>query len=120
MSATPRPDWLRRLRAAGPTPDGELLRRFHAHADHDAFELLIHRHAPAVLRVCRAVVRDPHLAEAAAQAVFLALARRAGSLTGVRSVSGWLARVAYRAAGRARDRATAHPAAPLAGAPPRV
>src|SRR5579883_2608265 len=116
MTGAPRPGWLRRLQAADPTPDGELLGRFHARADQDAFELLVHRHAPAVLRVCRAVARDPHAAEDAAQAVFLILARKAGSLGGVRSVPAWLARVAYRAARRARARASARPPAPLAAA----
>src|SRR5215213_561320 len=116
MAGLVRPHWLRRLEAAGPTPDGELLRRFRDHADQDAFELLVHRHGPTVLRVCRAVVRDPHLAEDAAQAVFLALARRAGTLTGVRSLSGWAARVAYRAAHQARGRA--RPLVPLAAPPP--
>jgi len=107
--------WLLRLRAADPTPDADLLRRFHARADRDAFELLVHRHAPLVLRVCRAVARDPHLAEYAAQAVFLALARRAGALVGVGSLPAWLARVAYRAATRVRARA-ALPCAPLVAA----
>src|SRR5687768_321759 len=114
MTGAPRPGWLRRLQAADPTPDGELIRRFHARADQDAFELLVHRHAPAVLRVGRAVVRDPHLAEDAAQAVFLVLARRAGTVAGVRSLAGWLVRVAYRAATRMRQRCPNH--APLGGA----
>src|SRR5215470_2069759 len=109
-------DWLRTLQAADPTPDGELARRFHAAGDRDAFELLVRRHAPTVLRVCRAVGGDPHLAEDAAQAVFLILARKAGTLAGVRSVAAWLARVAYRAAQRARTRASAHPHAPLSTA----
>jgi RNA polymerase sigma factor (sigma-70 family) len=99
--------------AADPTPDGELARRFHRHGDQDAFELLVRRHAPAVLRVCRAVVRDPDLAEDAAQAVFLVLARKAATVARVRSAAGWLARVAYRAANRARARAAARVAVPL-------
>src|SRR5262245_1962474 len=53
MAVSSRPNWFRRLASADPTPDGELARRFHLHADQDAFELLIHRHAPTVLRVCR-------------------------------------------------------------------
>jgi hypothetical protein len=67
MPGSARLGWLRRLEAGGPTPDGDLLGRFHAHADHDAFELLVHRRAPTVLHVCRAVTGDPHLAEDAAQ-----------------------------------------------------
>ncbi len=115
MTDTPPAGWLRRLRAADPTPDADLLRRFHARADQDAFELLVRRHAPVVLRVCRAVARDPHAAEDAAQAVFLVLARRAGALVGVGSLPAWLARVAYRAATRARARG-GRPSAPLEAA----
>jgi len=66
--------------------------------------------------VCRAIIRDPHLAEDAAQAVFLVLARKAGTLAGVRSVSGWVARVAYRAAQRVRVRTAVCATAPLAEA----
>lgn len=115
MTDTPTAGWLRRLRAADTTPDADLLRRFHVRADRDAFELLARRHSPLVLRVCRAVARDPHLADDAAQAVFLALARRAGALAAVESLPAWLARVAYRAATRVRARA-ARPAAPLSAA----
>src|SRR4051812_37847039 len=108
---------LRRLSAAAdPTPDGELARRFHAAGDQDAFELLVRRHAPTVLHICRAVVGDPHLAEDAAQAVFLVLARKAKTVAGVRSAAGWLARVAYRAANRARARAARRVTVPLAAA----
>jgi len=37
--------------------------------DESAFELLVWRHAALVQRVCRAVLRDHHAAEDAAQAV---------------------------------------------------
>src|SRR5258707_2475523 len=38
------------------------------------------RHGPAVLRVCRDILRDPNDAEDAFQATFLVLVRRAGSI----------------------------------------
>lgn len=64
---------------AGPT-DADLLARFSTQRDAGAFELLVYRHAPLVLRVCRTALRDRHAAEDAAQAVFLALARQAGAV----------------------------------------
>jgi RNA polymerase sigma factor (sigma-70 family) len=99
------------LRAAvGVNPGGpadvELLARFAASRDESAFELLVWRHAALVQRVCRAVLRDHHAAEDAAQAAFLVLARKAHTFTGRGSVVGWLYRVARRIAIRlAKDRA---------------
>ena len=67
------------LRSLDPGPaDAELLRRFAAGRDQAAFELLVWRHAGMVQAAAFAVLRDRHLAEDAAQAAFLALARRAG------------------------------------------
>jgi hypothetical protein len=45
-----------------------------------AFAVLVERHGPMVLRVCRSVLRDPDGAHDAFQATFLVLVRRAGSL----------------------------------------
>jgi RNA polymerase sigma factor (sigma-70 family) len=87
----------------GPT-DAALLARFAAQRDEGAFELLVWRHAGTVLRVCRAVLHDHHAAEDAGQAVFLALARQAGSVGRRGTVAGWLYRVARRIAGRAAAR----------------
>jgi RNA polymerase sigma factor (sigma-70 family) len=81
--------------------DAELLRRCADGADDAAFELLVRRHAGLVWRVCRSVARDHHAAEDAFQAVFLALARRPGAVRDP-SAAGWLSRVAYHAALRAR------------------
>ncbi len=97
----------RLLAALGSDPavpaDADLLARFARTRDAGAFELLVHRHAPLVLRACRGVLRDRHAAEDAAQATFLALARQAGSVHGS-TLPGWLFRVARRVAVRAARR----------------
>lgn len=87
-----------------PVSDAELLGRFVRSADQSAFELLVWRHAVMVFGVCRRIVRDEHLAEDAFQAVFMVLARKAGSVRGS-NLAGWLFRVARRVAVRARTRA---------------
>jgi RNA polymerase sigma factor (sigma-70 family) len=79
-------------------PDAELLRRFVQQADRSAFELLLWRHGPMVLRTCRAVLHDPHDADDAFQAAFLVLARKAGSIGRREALGGWLYRVAHRIA----------------------
>src|SRR5262249_61021685 len=87
-------------------PDAELLKRFTADRDEAAFELLVWRHGKMVFNVCRRVCRDGHDAEDAFQAAFLALVRKAGSISKHESVGGWLYKVAYRVAQTARVRAT--------------
>src|SRR5262245_57246888 len=82
--------------------DGQLLERFVAGRDEAAFELLLWRHGPMVLGVCRRVLRDEHSAEDAFQATFLALARKAASIARREAVASWLYQVAYRVALRAR------------------
>jgi RNA polymerase sigma factor (sigma-70 family) len=100
---------LRYLRAAlGPDADGpsdaELLGRFVTDRDQGAFELLVWRHAGTVLRVGRGVLRDHHAAEDVAQAAFLVLARKAGTIGRRQAVAAWLYRVAYRLALRVAAR----------------
>ncbi|MGP0066131.1 MAG: sigma-70 family RNA polymerase sigma factor [Isosphaeraceae bacterium] len=68
-----------------------------------AFALLIERHGPMVLRVCRSVLRDPHEADDAFQATFLILLRRAASIRKRDSVGPWLHGVAHRVAAGARS-----------------
>ena len=97
---------VRGLPRADGTSDDALLARFVGWRDEAAFELLVWRHAGLVHRVCRSVLRDHHAAEDAAQATFLALARKAGSYAGRGPVVGWLYRVARRVSVRlARQRA---------------
>jgi RNA polymerase sigma factor (sigma-70 family) len=92
--------------AAPSTSDAQLLQRFVSQRDESAFELLVWRHGPMVHGVCRRVLRDPHDADDAFQATLLVLARKAASICERDSVGGWLYRVAYRVALRARDGAS--------------
>jgi RNA polymerase sigma factor (sigma-70 family) len=86
-------------------PDQDFLRRVADGKDEAAFEVLLQRHGPMVLRVCRSVLHDPHAAEDAFQATFIVLFRKASSVRKLRSVGSWLYKVAYRAAVRARGAA---------------
>jgi RNA polymerase sigma factor (sigma-70 family) len=93
------------LGAAGELSDLRLLQRFAAGRDGDAsraFEVLVERHGPMVLRVCRSVLRDPHAAEDAFQATFLVLVRKARSLAQDGSLANWLYGVALRTARKAK------------------
>ena len=95
---------------SGRCPTAQLLDRFVSRRDEAAeaaFEELVIRHGPMVLRVCRSVLHDAHDAEDAFQAVFLVLASRAGSIRRGGSVASWLFGVARRVAacrGRAHAR----------------
>jgi RNA polymerase sigma factor (sigma-70 family) len=88
--------------AAGQKSDGQLLERFLSRGDGLAFEVLVSRHGPMVLRTCRRVLRDEHDAEDAFQATFLVLARKAAAVRGRDSVAPWLRAVAARVATKAR------------------
>src|SRR5262245_16993605 len=86
--------------------DRQLLERFLERRDEVAelaFAVLIERHGPMVLGLCRRIVGDPHDAEDAFQATFLVLARRARSIRVEGSLGGWLFGVATRVATRARS-----------------
>ena len=89
----------------GPLTDPELLERWVARRDGAAFEVLVWRHGPMVLNVCRRLLPQEHDAEDAFQAAFFALGRKAGSISKRCSVGAWLYRVAYRTALAARVRA---------------
>src|SRR5262245_28249007 len=78
--------------------DHELLERFVGARDEVAFTVLIERHGPMVLGVCRRALPHFHDAEDACQATFLVLARKAGSLRKKTALSSWLHGVACRVA----------------------
>src|SRR5262249_28181882 len=82
--------------------DRQLLDRFTRTQDEAAFAELVRRHGPAVLSVCRRVLHHEQDAEDAFQAAFLILVRKAGSIRQHESLGGWLFRVSYRLALRAR------------------
>src|SRR5262245_34374070 len=85
--------------------DADLLERFVAYRDGEAFALLVRRHGPMVLGVCRRVLRHTQDVEDAFQATFLVLARRAAAVRWRESAGGWLYEVAHRVADRARCQA---------------
>src|SRR5919204_2562195 len=99
-------------RVASTAPDAELLHRFVRQHDEAAFAALVTRHGPLVLRVCGQVLQDAQAAEDCLQAVFLVLARRAGSLRRPEALAGWLHGVALRVACKARVAARRVPGMP--------
>jgi RNA polymerase sigma factor (sigma-70 family) len=99
---------LRHIRALSATrsnegrTDGELLRAFVDEKDEEAFAIIVQRHGPLVLSVCRRVVGHQQDAEDACQAAFLLLARRPSSVRKQDSLASWLHGAAYRMATNAR------------------
>jgi RNA polymerase sigma factor (sigma-70 family) len=96
---------IRRMAAPGhgeePT-DRQLLQDFISRRDEAAFEALVRRHGSLVLRVCRQVAHHAQDAEDAFQATFLILTRRAGSIREGEALAGWLHKVAFHVASKAR------------------
>jgi RNA polymerase sigma factor (sigma-70 family) len=99
---------LRHLRRAVALPDSgcpsdeQLLSLFVGTRDDEAFEALVRRHGPMVLRVCHRILGDPHEADDAFQATFLVLATKAASVVPAGMLPNWLYGVARQTAVRAR------------------
>lgn len=88
--------------AAEGASDAELLECFVTRRDENAFALLMRRHGPLVLSVCRRLLTDAHAVDDAYQATFIVLVRRASSLRREGTLGGWLHGVATRVALKAR------------------
>src|SRR5262245_30516683 len=82
--------------------DAQLLERFVTAHDAAAFEAIVLRHGPMVMGVCRRVLGHQHDAEDAFQAVFLVLARKAGSISPREMLPNFTYGVAYQTAVKAR------------------
>ena len=88
--------------------DDELLACFHDRkgaVGQEAFRILVDRHGPMVLGVCRSITRDVNDADDAFQATFLLLVRKAGSIKRRDTIGPWLRGAAGFVARRARERA---------------
>jgi RNA polymerase sigma factor (sigma-70 family) len=90
------------VQATRDLTDAELLERFRTQRDEGAFTLLVQRHGPMVLGVCRRLLGDLHGAEDAFQATFLVFSHKATSIHKDGSLAAWLHGVAQRVARRAR------------------
>ena len=84
--------------------DADLLRQHVRHGSQAAFAALVRRYGGLVRATCLREVDDPHLAEDAAQVVFLLLARKAPSLLRVDSLAGWLFRASRFTARNSAER----------------
>ena len=85
-----------------------LLRLYAEQSDEGAFSKLVSRHMGWVYSACCRGLKDRHLAEDAAQAVFLTLARRAKNISPKVRLSGWLFKTTRFAVADARKRETRH------------
>jgi RNA polymerase sigma factor (sigma-70 family) len=83
---------------AGRLTDAELLERIVPDHDRAALEVLVWRHGPLVLKVCRRILRREQDVDDAFQATFLTFLRKVGSIHKREAVGSWLYKVAYRTA----------------------
>jgi RNA polymerase sigma factor (sigma-70 family) len=88
------------IQSARLAPDHELLQQFVRSNDEVALTVLIERHGPMVLGVCRRALRCQSDAEDAYQATFLVFSRKAASIRKTASLGSWLHGVALRVAAR--------------------
>jgi RNA polymerase sigma factor (sigma-70 family) len=90
--------------AMGTWTDSQLIAQFLGgkEGSEPAFRVLIHRHGPMVLGICRRVLGDEHAAEDAFQVTFLVFVKKAGGLRDRTLLSNWLYGVAYRVAHKER------------------
>src|SRR5262245_16636114 len=96
---------LRRVAAFPPAPepaDAQLLERYVAGLDREAFAALVRRYGRLVRSVCRHVLRHEQDVDDAFQATFLVFASRAASIRKAGAVASWLYGVAYRTAMNAK------------------
>jgi RNA polymerase sigma factor (sigma-70 family) len=82
--------------------DDALMDAFLSRRDESAFAVLVQRHGPMVLGVCRRILGHAQDAEDAFQAVFWVLSRKAGAVRPRAWVGNWLYGVAVRTALKAR------------------
>ncbi len=101
--------------AAADATDAELLTRFLRRRDEAAFAALVDRHGGMVHGVCRRLLGHTQDAEDACQAVFVVLARKAGSVRRRDALPGWLHGVACRVCRKLQSRRP--PLRPCAGPP---
>jgi RNA polymerase sigma factor (sigma-70 family) len=70
--------------------DADLLRNYARTGSAEVFAVLVRRYADLVYSAARRQVRDPHVAEDVAQAVFILLSQRAGKIRQPDRLVGWL------------------------------
>ena len=93
------------LKELDASSDGELLELFVKERDEGAFEVLLERHGPMVLGVCRRVLQHAQDVDDAFQATFLVFLRKATSIRPREMVGNWLYGVAFRTALKAKSMA---------------